>query len=107
MVSEITKNSSNEKKKGNQTWSRKISKNDTTEEITVCEAENGFIVTHCTYGYKGTGKDKEYYNTEKKYISKENPLEDEEEDSFADHLSEILDEIAEEDGMLEVDKSKD
>lgn len=34
-------------KKQYQTWSKKLSKNDITEEITVTEAENGYLVTHC------------------------------------------------------------
>jgi len=68
----------------------------------VCEAENGFVVTHCTYGYKGTGKSREYFNKEKKYVSKENPLDDEEEKSFSESLEEILGEIAEEDGMIHI-----
>jgi hypothetical protein len=70
-----------------------------TEEIKVCEVENGYLVSHCKYG----NKDGEYLREEKKYIAKENPLEEEEDKSFSESLSEIMGEIAESEGMIEVD----
>jgi hypothetical protein len=89
-------------KKPYQTWSRRISKNDVTEEVEVCEAENGFIVTHSKSGYKGVGKNREWFSESKKFVARENPLEKEEEKSFSDSLTGILEEIAESEGMIEV-----
>lgn len=92
------KSSGTSGKKEKQTWSKSVTRNGITEEITVCEAENGYIVKHCKHGSKKNG---EYFNEEKKYISVENPLE-EEEKSFAESLDEILEEIAEGEGMINV-----
>jgi len=90
-------------KKTPQTWSRRISKNDITEEIEVTEAENGFIVSHSKSGYRGSGNSKEWYHDCKKYISKENPLDEEEEKPFSEALSDILHEIDEQNGQIDVD----
>jgi hypothetical protein len=81
-------------------WKKSETKDGVTEEIEVCEVENGFIVEHekC-----GTDKKGNYFHEEKKYISKENPLEEEEKKTFADSVKDILSEIAESQGMLEVD----
>jgi hypothetical protein len=80
-------------------WKKSETKDGITEEIEVCEVENGFIVEHekC-----GTDKKGNYFREEKKYISKENPLEEEEKKTFADSVKDILSEIAESEGMLEV-----
>lgn len=49
-----------------------------TKTLEVKEVENGYIIKVCEYGYKKTGKDKEeYIDSEKLYISKENPLAEE------------------------------
>jgi hypothetical protein len=88
-------------KKAKQSWSKSLETGKLTEKITVSEVENGFLVTHCKYG---EGKDGGYMSEEKKYITKENPLEEEEEkQSFADSLKYIMSEIAESEGMLEVE----
>jgi hypothetical protein len=58
-------------------------------------------VCHTKSGYKPTKDGKEYFCDEKKYISKENPLE-EEEKSFAESLDDVMDEIAESEGMINV-----
>lgn len=87
-----------EKTKSYQSWSKRISKKGMTEEIEVKEAENGFVVTHSKYGDKN-GK---YYHECKTYVTKENPLEEDEEKPFSEALTDILDEIAEEDGMINV-----
>jgi hypothetical protein len=85
-------------KKEKQTWSKRITKNKITEEISVTQVENGFLVTHCKYGDKSGS----YFNEEKKYISKENPLDEEQEKSFSESIDEILGEIAESEGMINV-----
>lgn len=91
------------KKKPYQTWSRRVQKNDVTEEIEVCEAENGFIVTHSKWGHKKGKNGSEYFDEKRKYIAKENPLEEEEEKTFNEALGDILDEISESEGMVNVD----
>ena len=87
-------------KKEKQSWKKSLTKNGLTEDINVCEVENGFLVTHCKYGNDKNGN---YVSEEKKYITKENPIEEEEDKSFADSIQEILDEIAESEGMINVD----
>ena len=90
-------------KKNYQSWSKRIRKNDTTEEIEVCEAENGFIVTHTISGYtKSKDGGKDWFDKTKKYVSKENPLEDEEAKSFAESLSDVLENLDEGDGSINV-----
>ena len=89
----------NSKKKEKQEWSKSVTRNKITESISVCEVENGFLVKHCKYGENAKG---EYINEEKKYLSKENPLEKEEKKSFSDTIEEILEEIAEGEGMINV-----
>lgn len=89
---------SEEKKKSYQSWSKRVSKKGMTEEIEVKEAENGFVVTHSRYGDKN-GK---YFHECKTYVTKDNPLEEKEEKPFSESLGDILDEIAEEDGMINV-----
>lgn len=76
-----------------------MTKNKVTEEINVQEVENGFLVciSKCGEGKEG------WTHEEKKYISKENPLEEEEDKSFSDSLKEIMSELAESEGMIEVD----
>ena len=53
-------------------WVKRIEKNGYTKSIRVEEIQNGFLVCMEEYGEKN-GK---YYNEEKKYFAKENPLAD-------------------------------
>lgn len=53
-------------------WVKRIEKNGYTKSIRVEEIQNGFLVCMEEYGDKN-GK---YFNEEKKYYSKENPLAD-------------------------------
>lgn len=87
-------------KKEYKKWEKSETKDGVTEEIEVKEVENGFIVEHEKSGVDAKGN---YFCDKKCYISKENPLEEEEKKTFADSVKEILDEIAESEGMLNVD----
>ena len=92
-----------EEKSSPQTWSRSIKRGDSTEEIEVTEVQNGFVVNHRKSGYKGKGSDKQWYCDNKQYISKENPLDEEEDKSFSEALGKILHEIDEQNGQIDVD----
>jgi hypothetical protein len=101
MKAEVKSNSlGSSKKKEYKKWKKSETKDGITEEIEVCEVENGFIVEH---EREGMNKKGEYIHDCKKYISKENPLEEEEEKTFSDSVKEILDEIAESEGMINVE----
>lgn len=68
------KNTLSPSTKGNErkSWVKRIEKNGYTKSIRVEEIENGFLVCMEEYGDKN-GK---YFNIEKKYYSKDNPLAD-------------------------------
>jgi hypothetical protein len=87
-------------KKEYKKWKKSETKDGVTECIEVCEVENGFIVEHEKCGVDKKGN---YFSEEQKYISKENPLEDEDKKTFADSVKGILSEIAESEGMIEVE----
>lgn len=72
------------------TITQSYEENGITKSVEVKEVENGFVVCISEYGYK---KDK-YINTNKTYISKTNPLEEESEkntkQSFKEEVAEAL-----------------
>lgn len=71
---------------------KSITKGDMTKELSVTEVENGFIICIEERGYKGEGEKREWYSTEKKYISKTNPLEPEKKET-KEETSTLLDVI--------------
>lgn len=59
-------------------WEKTIRKDDITKCIRVEEVMNGYIISYNEYGRKNKSKNKpdgEYYDENKKWISKTNPLE--------------------------------
>lgn len=83
-------------------WTKRVVNGDTTKSLEVKKVSNGYIVciSEC-----GTDKDGKWYDKNREYISKENPLEDDEDDekkSFSDQLDDLLDDMAEQDGMINI-----
>lgn len=78
--------------KKNRRWSKSTENNGVSTTISVEEVENGFIVTLNKYGHdlKETSKNK-YIDIHKRWISKENPLKDD--DEIEESLGFDLDEV--------------
>ena len=79
-------------KKTYASWRKETRSDDVTTSINVEEAENGFVIRISKYG--SFGKNKEYKDISKTYISKTNPLSDsdmkEEADEIMDNLKELF-----------------
>ena len=77
--------------KGKTSWSRRISSKNMTKEITVEEVENGYLVRVTR---EGQNEDGEWEYREKKYISEDNPIEDDEQEmSMMESINSILSNI--------------
>lgn len=63
-------------KEDKETYSISKEENGTTKKVTVKEIENGYLVCIRECGYKGEGDKKEWYEEEKEFFSKTNPLMD-------------------------------
>jgi hypothetical protein len=82
-----------------QSWTKRVVNGDVTQELEVKQVSNGFIVCIRKYGNKN-GK---WTDDTQEYISNKNPLEDEDpEETFSDQLDDLLDDLAEQDGMINV-----
>lgn len=79
-------------KKTYASWKKETRSDNVTTCIHVEEAENGFVIRLSKYG--SFGKNKEYKDISKTYISKTNPLSDsdmkEESDEIMDNLKELF-----------------
>lgn len=75
-------------KKTYATWRKETRTNDVTTSINVEEAENGFVIRISKYG--SFGKNKEYKDISKTYISKKNPLSDNDLEDETDNLLDTL-----------------
>jgi hypothetical protein len=65
--------------------------NGNTKKVTVKEIENGYLVCIKECGYKGEGDKKEWYEEEKEFFSKSNPLmEDKKEEEKEEESESIL-----------------
>ena len=81
-IKESTSSSKKEYKK----WRKSITKDDTSKSVSVEECENGFIIEICNEGRKNG----EWHYDSKKYVSKENPLKDEDEYGMKDEMLDSL-----------------
>lgn len=75
-------------KKTYASWRKETRTNDVTTSINVEEAENGFVIRVSKYG--SFGKNKEYKDISKTFISKSNPLS---EDDLKDETDDILESL--------------
>ena len=85
MKSNITTPTASSKKEYKK-WRKSITKDDNTKSVSVEECENGFIIEICNEGKKNG----EWYYDTKKYVSKENPLKDEDEYGMKDEMLDSL-----------------
>lgn len=80
-------------KKTYASWRKETRTNDVTTSINVEEAENGFVIRVNKYG--SFGKNKEYRDISKTFISKTNPLSEsdlkDETDTILDSLKQLFD----------------
>ncbi len=58
-------------------WEKTVEVDGVTEKKTVARVENGFIIIKGRSGHTGEGKEKEYFEESKAFISETNPFEDE------------------------------
>lgn len=81
-----------ESKDGKCTYTKRYEEDGLSKCITVEEVENGFVVRVSEYGYKKNGKEgkEEYIDINKTFISKTNPLAEEETKSYKEELIETL-----------------
>ena len=80
-------------------WTKRVVNGDTTKSLEVKKVANGYIIclNEC-----GTDKDGKWYSKDKEFIAKENPLEDEDDDSFGDQIDDLLDDMAAQEGMINI-----
>jgi fructosamine-3-kinase len=93
MEGKIANSYSNETRDGKVYIKKSVTKGDVTKSICVEEVENGYFVKINTYGYKGEGDKKEYFDKTMNFISKDNPF-DKEEEMEVEEASEITNMIS-------------
>lgn len=68
--------------KSKRRWRKEIESNGITKQVSVREADNGYVIEISKYGsIKNAKGDSEYVDERKEFISKTNPLEDKTEES--------------------------
>lgn len=86
MKEKMNTTSSNDKK-AKESWRKSVKRNGITESIEVQEVENGFIIRKEKYGEDLNSKSpNKWINETKEYVSKVNPLAEEEIDEDFDNL---------------------